>query len=320
MNNTTAAVNLSNALKPKNQFKQIERNGQLYQVEIDGQGKLVGQPQLVGGGQGGAMPQPPMRAGAGGGFNAPPQPKAGQPYQGANGSWMQDQTDAQGNVVGSRPMPGYGRYQEPKKEDKKTYSPKAQDLIDRGFTYGSPEFIAEINKKPEPAQMTPYQQATINQRQAKIDNPSQKPMNSDQAKASGFYDRMAGAEEIFTNLTTNLDPASGERTRNGFKPGDRTEQYRPHWMQSSEYQRYKNGADDWIRAKLRRESGAVIGPEEMEKEYEIYFPQPGDSQDLVAQKVDLRKRAQDGMKKSIGQMQEFENPFANASNEELLNF
>jgi len=58
----------------------------------------------------------------------------------------------------------------------------------------------------------------------------------------------------------------------------------------------------------------------MEKEYEIYFPQPGDSQDLVAQKVDLRKRAQDGMKKSIGQMQEFENPFANASNEELLNF
>ena len=75
LQNTQRAVDLSNALKPKNRFEQIQRNGQMYQVEIDGQGKLVGQPQLVGGGQGGAMPQPPMRAGGSpsvGGFNQRP--------------------------------------------------------------------------------------------------------------------------------------------------------------------------------------------------------------------------------------------------------
>jgi len=75
LQNTQRAVDLSNALKPKNRFEQIQRNGQMYQVELDGQGKLVGQPQLVGGGQGGAMPQPPMRAGGSpsvGGFNQRP--------------------------------------------------------------------------------------------------------------------------------------------------------------------------------------------------------------------------------------------------------
>jgi hypothetical protein len=41
---------------------------------------------------------------------------------------------------------------------------------------------------------------------------------------------------------------------------------------SPEQQKYKQAADNWIRANLRKESGAVIGADEMAAEYATYFP------------------------------------------------
>lgn len=53
----------------------------------------------------------------------------------------------------------------------------------------------------------------------------------------------------------------------------------------------KNYADEFIRAKLRKESGAAISVPEMESEYNIYFPVPGDTRTDLDRKGKLREQA-----------------------------
>lgn len=57
---------------------------------------------------------------------------------------------------------------------------------------------------------------------------------------------------------------------------------------------------DWVRAKLRKESGAAIGKDEMDKEISTYFPQIGDSPEVIAQKTASRNQAMQGMIQSAG--------------------
>ena len=56
--------------------------------------------------------------------------------------------------------------------------------------------------------------------------------------------------------------------------------------------------EDWVRAKLRKESGAVIGDEEMAREIRVYFPQAGDKPEVLRQKAQSRMQAQEQMKSS----------------------
>lgn len=65
-------------------------------------------------------------------------------------------------------------------------------------------------------------------------------------------------------------------------------------------QQYLNAADEWIRAKLRKESGAAIGVEEAKSEYQQYFPMPGDTDAVKTQKSELRDKVTQGMKKESG--------------------
>lgn len=69
---------------------------------------------------------------------------------------------------------------------------------------------------------------------------------------------------------------------------------------SSEGQQYYQAAADWVRAKLRKESGAVISPEEMAQEIKTYFPVPGDSTATIEQKRKAREQAQTGMQQMAG--------------------
>lgn len=67
------------------------------------------------------------------------------------------------------------------------------------------------------------------------------------------------------------------------------------YAMSPSEQQYVQAQNDWIAAKLRKESGAAIPPEELEAQRKIYFPMPGDSNAVVKQKGKSRKRAQKGM-------------------------
>jgi hypothetical protein len=69
---------------------------------------------------------------------------------------------------------------------------------------------------------------------------------------------------------------------------------------SEERQKYRQAQEDWVRAKLRKESGAVIADEEMDREIRVYFPQLGDTPAVIKQKKESRKVAQDAMLRSAG--------------------
>jgi hypothetical protein len=70
--------------------------------------------------------------------------------------------------------------------------------------------------------------------------------------------------------------------------------------QTPEQQQYKNAALAWIRAKLRKESGAAIGADEAAQEYQNYFPVVGDTKEVIEQKRRLRQSAMDEMRISSG--------------------
>jgi len=54
-------------------------------------------------------------------------------------------------------------------------------------------------------------------------------------------------------------------------------------------QQYRQAMENWVTANLRPESGAVIGPDEMEKEIQKYFPQANDKPETIAQKQRARR-------------------------------
>lgn len=67
-----------------------------------------------------------------------------------------------------------------------------------------------------------------------------------------------------------------------------------------EQQMFRQAADDWIRAKLRKESGAVINKDEWEREFRTYFPVPGDTPQVIRQKEIARQTAMEAMKRAAG--------------------
>lgn len=110
--------------------------------------------------------------------------------------------------------------------------------------------------------------------------------------AANFANRMVGSIDLLEGLeqTEGFNPISAGATAASLF-GRTAERL----ASSPELQKYKNAAQDWIRAKLRKESGAVIGDEEMQTEYETYFPVFGDTPEVIQQKQALRERATKGM-------------------------
>lgn len=118
-----------------------------------------------------------------------------------------------------------------------------------------------------------------------------------QLNAAGYAQRMDLATSIIDRLPAGAAPGAGTRIAEAIpvvggaiaRAG-----------QSPETQMYDQAAQDWIRAKLRKESGAVIGEDEMRQEYATYFPQVGDSDQKIAQKAEARRVATEAMRKSAG--------------------
>jgi hypothetical protein len=67
-----------------------------------------------------------------------------------------------------------------------------------------------------------------------------------------------------------------------------------------DFKKYDQAKRDFINASLRRESGAVISPEEFKNAEMQYFPKPGDSADVLAQKKANRETQAKGFLKSAG--------------------
>lgn len=118
-----------------------------------------------------------------------------------------------------------------------------------------------------------------------------------QSNAAGFAQRMELAESIISNLPAGSQPGVGTRVAEAvpFVGGALARS-----GQSPATQQYDQAAQDWIRAKLRKESGAAIGADEMKQEYATYFPMVGDTPEKIAQKAEARRVVTLGMGKSAG--------------------
>ena len=119
-----------------------------------------------------------------------------------------------------------------------------------------------------------------------------------QKLAAGFASRMEAANAIIDQL----EPAGGLPTVGTSVAGaiPFIGGYAQRKFMTPEQQRYKQAADNWIRANLRKESGAVIGADEMAAEYATYFPQPGDDDATIAQKAEARRITTEAMKQNAG--------------------
>jgi len=71
-------------------------------------------------------------------------------------------------------------------------------------------------------------------------------------------------------------------------------------VMNEDQQQYRQAQEDWVRAKLRKESGASISPDEMSKEVFTYFPEAGDLPKNVEQKRKSREVANQAMLQSAG--------------------
>jgi hypothetical protein len=118
-----------------------------------------------------------------------------------------------------------------------------------------------------------------------------------QSNAAGYAQRMELAESIINRLPAGSQPGAGTRIAEAvpFVGGALARS-----VQSPETQMYDQAAMDWIRAKLRKESGAVIGEQEARDEYATYFPMVNDTPQKIAQKAEARRVATLGMQKSAG--------------------
>lgn len=112
--------------------------------------------------------------------------------------------------------------------------------------------------------------------------------------ASGFYQRMIAANAEMQRLEGS-----------GYDPANRRDYYTAggeflNPLASTEGQQYRQAQDNWLRANLRKESGAAIGVAEMDQERKNYFPIPGDSPGVIAQKARNRTTTERAMRAAAG--------------------
>tara|TARA_R110000868_G_scaffold42429_4_gene143540 strand:+ start:326 stop:1849 length:1524 start_codon:yes stop_codon:yes gene_type:complete len=119
-----------------------------------------------------------------------------------------------------------------------------------------------------------------------------------ETNAAGFAQRMELAQSIFERLPAGSQPGMGTRVAEAvpFVGGALARGA----VQSADTQMFDQAAQDWIRAKLRKESGAAIGVDEARQEYATYFPMVGDTPEKIAQKAEARRVVTLGMKNSAG--------------------
>jgi len=136
-----------------------------------------------------------------------------------------------------------------------------------------------------------------------------KPTESEQ-KAAGFAQRMELSNQLAKDIENKVATQQLEGKNVGtMYPTARTQalgsvpligSYLENVGSSVQQQLYKQAQENWVRANLRKESGAVIGTDEMKDEIKTYFPQPGDRPEKIAQKQLAREVTQNAMKTAAG--------------------
>jgi hypothetical protein len=134
----------------------------------------------------------------------------------------------------------------------------------------------------------------------KPNDPANKPTEF-QSKSAGFLGRMMQAEHDFGLVPeTDRGPRSvGRQAFHNIAPGIENT-----LVNSPNRQKADQAVENFIAASLRQESGAAISPMEFERQYKIFYPAPGDSPEVIAQKAAARRQAIEDFKLAAGPLAE----------------
>ena len=135
---------------------------------------------------------------------------------------------------------------------------------------------------------------------------NEKPPAEHTAKAANFVARMVEAERNVRKIVDGVDPVTGAEgpafgaANNTVVAANMMPEAVRNMVISPQHQQYRQAAEQWIRAFLRKESGAAIGADEFKRDFVVYFPQPGDSPEVTAQKTEARHAAMAGIAGEAG--------------------
>lgn len=116
---------------------------------------------------------------------------------------------------------------------------------------------------------------------------------STQALAASFYSRALASHRAYDQGIDPRDPVT--QTVVDVLPQNWTNPWTAPKRRAAQ-----NYVEEFIRAKLRKESGAAIPDPEMAREYPVYFPVPGDTKDDLERKRLLREQVIEGLRVSAG--------------------
>lgn len=123
-----------------------------------------------------------------------------------------------------------------------------------------------------------------------------------QGKSAIFGARAQEADRILSGLGTDFSPgginAKNAASRVPVVGG--IAEAGANAMLSTNSQKAEQAQRDFVNAVLRLESGAAIGKDEFDNAKRQYFPQPGDSQEVIAQKAANRKLQIQGLLGNAG--------------------
>lgn len=102
-------------------------------------------------------------------------------------------------------------------------------------------------------------------------------------QAAGFAKRLQQSEEIFDSLLNSgyQGPNRGQAIAGAILPNE---------LISPQFQKFDQATRNYINATLRRESGASIAESEFQNARKQYIPQPGDTDEMLAQKAANRRQ------------------------------
>jgi hypothetical protein len=124
-------------------------------------------------------------------------------------------------------------------------------------------------------------------------------LTESEGRSTGFYGRALESQKILDGLEKQGTSVYNQTMRN-LPFGN--------YGLTASAQQYEQAKRDFVNAVLRRESGAVISEQEFANAEQQYFPQPGDSPEVIEQKRRNREITIQGLKVSAGQGANFAVP------------
>ena len=127
-----------------------------------------------------------------------------------------------------------------------------------------------------------------------------------EADSRNFYSMMQRASANLNKLTGGTLNEQTGLTEPGYNPANATDTFVSeiplfgNAMSSEKKQLATQAQRMWVRAKLRDESGAAIGEQEMLDEISTFFPEFGESEAVIKQKKESREAAEAAMLMATG--------------------